>query len=434
MTRVGPLRATLARRDWPVASVPTGLMAYVLFIDAVVLGWAGIAFARARPDARSTWVLALLVVLALVFEEGARRAARLQLRLSTDLRLDMTSVWAVAAAVALPPWGGVVLLGAITVHTWFRHQRPAGRPLYRGWFAGSTEVLGCLTAGLVLHTWGHAWSALPWALAGSVSVFVAIVIHTTINRSLITLALVGVGVRGSALLGSRHDNLIEFATLCLGGLVSLAVLYQPWLAVLVIAPMVTLQRGALVRELEMAATTDAKTGLLNAVAWEHLAQRELSRARRERYAVGVLIIDIDRFKLVNDRYGHLVGDAVLRGVGRCIQDQVREYDSVGRFGGEEFVAVLPDVSDADALVIAERVRSRVNSLRVSDLVDGANAYDDDELAVSIGVACTPTDGDELSDVLHAADGALYRAKAAGRNKVLLAERGSGQPFERSQRF
>ncbi len=85
-----------------------------------------------------------------------------------------------------------------------------------------------------------------------------------------TFALLGVGVRGHALLGTRDDNLIELATLCLGGLLSLAVVHQPWLAALVLVPMIALQRGALVRELETAATVDAKTGLLNAVAWEHL--------------------------------------------------------------------------------------------------------------------------------------------------------------------
>jgi diguanylate cyclase len=234
------------------------------------------------------------------------------------------------------------------------------------------------------------------------------------------------GARGRVLIGSYDDNLIELATLCLGGLVALAALYQPWLAVLVIAPMYTLQRGALVRELETAATTDAKTGLLNAVAWEQLAKRELVRGERERYSVAVLIIDIDRFKLVNDRFGHLAGDDVLRGIGRSLGGAMREYDTVGRFGGEEFVAVLPEADEISALTVAERVRSRVNRIRVSDLVEGIEPVDDVVLAVSIGVACTPVDGFELAELLHAADQALYRAKESGRNQVQLAYRGSGE--------
>jgi diguanylate cyclase (GGDEF)-like protein len=236
-----------------------------------------------------------------------------------------------------------------------------------------------------------------------------------------------------AVLGTKDENLVELATLCLGGLVALALVEQPFLAILAIAPMVTLQRGALMRTLETAATIDAKTGMLNAVAWEHLAEKELARGVRNRTSTAVLIIDIDRFKMVNDRYGHLVGDAVLRGVGKCLAGEVREYDTVARFGGEEFVAVLPSAGDVDALIVAERLRSRVADLRVSAIVDSVDRVkpdEDDWLAVSIGVSCSPVDGAELSDLLHAADGALYRAKAAGRNRVLLADRGTGPAHER----
>jgi diguanylate cyclase (GGDEF)-like protein len=272
---------------------------------------------------------------------------------------------------------------------------------------------------------------LPFALEGLVSVLLAIAVYGAVNRALVTLALLDMGARGRALLGSRDENLVELATLCLGGLLALAAVYQPWLCVLVVAPMAALQRGALVRELEAAATTDAKTGLLNAVAWEHLAKREMARGLREEYGVGLLIIDVDRFKVVNDRFGHLAGDAVLRGVGKCLEASMREYDGVGRFGGEEFVAVLPNAVEADSMVIAERTRAKINQLRVSDFVEGIPEESDLNLAVSIGVSCMPADGTELAELLHAADGALYRAKAMGRNRVVLADRGAGDPFVRA---
>jgi diguanylate cyclase (GGDEF)-like protein len=95
--------------------------------------------------------------------------------------------------------------------------------------------------------------------------------------------------------------------------------------------------------------------------------------------------------------------------------------------------VLPSAGDVDALIVAERLRSRVADLRVSAIVDSVDRVkpdEDDWLAVSIGVSCSPVDGAELSDLLHAADGALYRAKAAGRNRVLLADRGTGPAHER----
>jgi diguanylate cyclase (GGDEF)-like protein len=429
MSPVGHARAAVARRGWPVAGVPAALLTYLLLVDGIVAAWSLFELSRISADGKAWFVLALLALLAIAFEEGAARSARLQLRLSADLKRDMTSVWTVASAVALPPGHAVLLLGCILVYVWHRQYRQAGQPAYRGWFAGSTQMLGCLAAGFVLHEWSTAWAGLPWALAGSVSVLLAIAIQTTINRTLFTGALLGVGVRGRTLLGTRDDNLTELATLCLGGLVALAAVHEPWLCILVIAPMVTLQRGALVRELETAATIDAKTGLLNAIAWEQLAKRELARARREHKPVAILIIDIDRFKLVNDRYGHMAGDVVLRGVGRRLHAEVRDYDTVGRFGGEEFVAVLPEASEVEALIIAERLRSRVHDLRISALIDGVQ-HDDDSMAVSIGVACSSVGEEELADLLMAADGALYRAKAGGRNRVVLAEPGSGETFDR----
>jgi len=424
-------RAADGFRAWSVVRTPAPLLVYFAVVELVALVWCAVAVGRLDSANHSWAVLALLTALALVFEESARRAARLQLRLSSDMKRDMTSVWCVAGAVAMQPGAAVILLVVLMTYIWLRQQRPAGELLHRKIFNASTALLGCLGSGLILRSGASAWHGAPWMLAGAISVVVVIVAHTLINRMLVTFGVLLLGVRGRALLGTADDNLIEIATLCLGGLVALAVLYQPWLAALVLAPMVTLQRGALVRELETAATVDAKTGLLNAIAWEHLAQRELSRAQRERYDVAVLIIDIDRFKLVNDMYGHLVGDAVLRSVGKVLAAEVREYDTVGRFGGEEFVAVLPNAGDADALVIAERLRSRINELRVSTLVDGIDPQgsETNALAVSIGVSSSRYDGETVSDLLLAADAALYRAKAGGRNRVVLADRG-GDTYER----
>jgi diguanylate cyclase (GGDEF)-like protein len=422
-------------RTWPLFGAPRVTAVYLVLIDLLALVWCVRVLSRTpvtsstqlafgRHSAMWNWiVLALLLVLALAFEEGARRAARLKLRLSGNMKRDMTSVWCIAGAVAMPPAFAVMLLVPIMIYVWFRQQRPAGERLHFKVFNASTAIMGCLTAGLVVQRVHHLWPDLPGFVTGSVAVFVAIVVHAAVNRALVTVGAVTLGARGRALIGTSEDNLIELATLCLGGLVALAAGYQPWLAVLVIAPMVTLQRGALVRELETAATVDSKTGLLNAVAWEQLAQHELARARRESYVLAILIIDIDHFKLVNDRFGHLVGDAVLRALGKSLRTSMREYDTAGRFGGEEFVAVLPDADVESAMVVAERIRSRINQLLVSDLVDGLSPEDPMRLSVSVGVACLALHGDELVDLLHSADRALYQAKAGGRNRVMMAGRG-----------
>jgi diguanylate cyclase (GGDEF)-like protein len=427
-TGVGGIRSRLAQRGWPVTSAPSGLLSYLFAGEIVTLGLVSLTLVQLHPSTRATAIAALFTVMAVAFEEGVRRAARLEMRLSSDLKRDMTSVWTVSSAVVLQPGYAVMVVAALTSYVWVRQHKAAGRPLYRGLFNISTWILGTLCAAEAVRHWSGMWSGLPWAAGGAVAVLVAMAVYTLVNRLLISIALLLAGAPVRELRGTSHDNLIELATLCLGGLVGVAALHTPWLCVLVLAPMVTLQRGALVRELEAAATIDAKTGLLNAVAWEHLAQRELGRADREGYDVGILIIDIDRFKLVNDLYGHLVGDQVLQSVGKVLAAEVREYDTVGRFGGEEFVAVLPNAGDADALVVAERLRSRINELRVAPLAGGAElegAAADHALAVSIGVACSRHDGTEVADLLVAADSALYRAKAGGRNRVVLAERGTG---------
>jgi diguanylate cyclase (GGDEF)-like protein len=414
-----------AVRRWHLWQAPRVLRSYLLVVDLCALLLVAVPLAELRVSSLRSWgTLALLGATAIAFEEISRRAARLKVRLGPTLRADMTSVWAVAAAVAMKPGMAVLLLAATSTYMWFRQFRPAGEALYRKSATAAMAIVSCLLAGDVYRSVFAATHGLPWLLAGFPAIVAAMATQEVVNRLLVTVALLILHAPVRELLAGADENLVELATLCLGGLVALAVLYQPWLVVLVLAPMYTLQRGALVRELEVAATTDAKTGLLNALAWEHLAERELARSRRERYALTLFLIDIDRFKRVNDEYGHLVGDQVLRRIGRAISAELREYDGVGRFGGEEFVAILPEVDAAAALIIAERLRSRINQLRVSDLVEGLAPDDDQPLSVSIGVSCTDFGGDDVPALLREADVALYRAKETGRNRVVLADGGS----------
>ena len=116
---------------------------------------------------------------------------------------------------------------------------------------------------------------------------------------------------------------------------------SPLHAVLVLPPLVVLHRAVLVRHLQEVASTDGKTGLLNAAAWQDRAARVLERAQRGQGGAALLILDLDHFKHVNDRHGHLAGDRVLSSVAEALRAEVRDNDLVGRFGGEEFVIMLP---------------------------------------------------------------------------------------------
>jgi len=163
---------------------------------------------------------------------------------------------------------------------------------------------------------------------------------------------------------------------------------------------------------EMLASTDVLTGCLNRRALIEKLEKELDRARRYEFPVTILLIDLDRFKAVNDTLGHLVGDAVLRQLGELLRREVRSVDLVARYGGEEFVVLLPNTATDGGISFAERLRIRVAR---QDFTTGLAPL---ALTVSIGVATFPaTPGQTVDELLAAADQALYRAKHDGRNLV-----------------
>ncbi len=166
------------------------------------------------------------------------------------------------------------------------------------------------------------------------------------------------------------------------------------------------------RVAEANASTDALTGLPNRRYFDEFSSL-LAGRRRANDGVGILMIDIDHFKRINDRYGHDAGDAVLRAVAGAIAGAVREGDVPARFGGEEFVILLRDPSTAVALEVAERVRLAVGGLDLRAVGPAAQS-------VSVGVAVQVDPNEPIEDLLAAADRALYRAKRAGRDRVVAA--------------
>lgn len=161
------------------------------------------------------------------------------------------------------------------------------------------------------------------------------------------------------------------------------------------------------------ATIDALTGCLNRRAFVERLERELNRVNRYDTELSILMIDLDRFKAVNDTRGHLVGDSVLRQMGDLLRGEVRSVDLAARYGGEEFVIVLPETDANGAQAFAERLRKRVLQTNFAETGDPLN------LTVSIGVASTGTDGavPTPESLIAMADKALYRAKHEGRNRV-----------------
>jgi len=177
------------------------------------------------------------------------------------------------------------------------------------------------------------------------------------------------------------------------------------------------------KEMEYLATHDPMTGLWNRLAWNRLLVAEFERAHRNADGLAVLMIDIDHFKLVNDNFGHAAGDAVLQNVGQMLRSLVRAYDLVGRYGGEEFIVVAQQSSEAGAYEYADRLRAALSESTVT-FADSSIA-----ITVSIGAAfnsdlagCTP------DSMVRSADQALYDAKARGRNCVVVDTMNSSCPL------
>ncbi|OLT21699.1 hypothetical protein BJF78_34135 [Pseudonocardia sp. CNS-139] len=378
------------------------------------------------PDA---WLLTLgvLVGAGILSTEASLGVERVRQK-SDDAspHIDLSSVWAFAAAALLP---GVLAAGVAVViyaHLYARVWSRSDVPPHRALFSTATVVLAVQAAGFVTDL--VPADELFHTLAGLGAVVLALLAYAAVNMVLVVAVIVLSGPNRDfatfvQTLCRVDEAVLEFATLSMGALAAGAMAaLGPLYALLVLPPLIVLHRTVLVRQLEEEASVDGKTGLLNSAAWHNRAGRALRRAEREGGHATALVLDLDHFKLINDRYGHLVGDQVLAAVADAVRAEVREGDVVGRFGGEEFVVLLPGVVGEDgrtaAHAVAERIRKRIDTMRV-DVPGGPGPVVVSHLTVSIGGATFPRDGSDLSRLLEVADTAMYAAKRAGRNTVRM---------------
>jgi len=407
---------------WELWTAPRRVIALVLAVDVVALSVTVLAAVHQKVDATDLWRFAGLATLALGYTAFSSRVERtwLVLVLSRGTKyVDFLSVWTFAAAVLLPSHLMAPLVVVVYLQAWLRASvRPAGRPkLYRHMYTLAAKLIAAYcTAEIVMRIDPSGLTRSPAVTVSALAVGIAVFL--VVDTAVVALALYasGAGRKASELLGTWSENGIDLATLVLGATTVVCVLYAPWAAVLVLPPVFLLQHQALLRQLVEAATTDVKTELLNAMAWRQVAQREITRATQRGGSVAILVLDMDHFKRINDEHGHLVGDAALKCVGAALADELRGYDALGRFGGEEFVALLPNVDASGARHAAERLRRRIESIAVP-LPEGDQTV---SISASIGVALCPDNGASLDDVLHAADDAMYQAKRSGRNTVRVA--------------
>jgi diguanylate cyclase (GGDEF)-like protein len=398
-------------------------ISYALFSEVLTVALTA-AYLIGQADHRADLVwFSVLLVLGVGQAEMSRHIERVRRWMGGQTHINVTSVWYLAGAVLLSPGWVALLAIALYLHLWLRVWRLVrSRPAHRVVASTAWGALSCIAASAALDITGLGRLSDAPVSSGRGA---AIVLVAALVFELVNLLVVATGIylythtrELTDLVGTWNDNALELVTLCLGGLTALSLVYQPVLVALVFPPLVMLHRNVLIKQLEVAAATDEKTGLFNAFGWRDLAARELARAARSRSGCGVLMVDLDHFKRVNDSHGHLAGDHVLKAVGDLLRAEVRDYDVVGRFGGEEFAVLLPDITEQHAVAIAERIRKAVTELEVDVQIEDHRVTTVSGLSVSIGVAVCPDSGTVVDRLLLAADTALYKAKNDGRNTVV----------------
>ncbi len=154
---------------------------------------------------------------------------------------------------------------------------------------------------------------------------------------------------------------------------------------------------------------DDLTGLYNRRYFNAVIRKELSRSQRHIQAFSLLFFDIDDFKTINDRYGHDVGDEVLRNIGVCLNRTLRSEDVACRYGGEEFAVILPETYNKGSLAIGNRIKDEIAGIKIGEVKD---------ITISGGFSTFPDDTDKVDVLIRNADKAMYRAEFSGKNKIL----------------
>ncbi|WP_197523209.1 GGDEF domain-containing protein [Actinokineospora pegani] len=400
-------------------SLPRPAIAYILVFELVTLVATGVALLGDRHTSEVDWQrFAALALAGAVHLWLSRRVEETRRATRSGPHFDTSVVWVLPAMVMLPAWMAVLSLLLLRVQLY----PVARRPLYRYTFGTAGILLPALASLAVVRLAGL--DVLDRLTPVDLLVLLAAAaVHFFLNAGAIAgvIALSSSRPTRTEVVGSRRDNAMAAVTMFVGVLVALAVAHA-WAAPLLVVPLLcALDWGVLqIETLRGDSRTDEKTDLLNSRGWHEQVDREFVRARRRGSSVAVAVLDLDHFKVVNDTWGHPAGDAVLRAVATVLHHTTRQGDIVGRFGGEEFVLLLPDTDAPQAAVVAERVRQGIAAMIVPATDKRGNPVAIDARTTSIGVAAAPAPTTTLESLLRQADAAVYEAKSTGRNRVRMA--------------
>jgi diguanylate cyclase (GGDEF)-like protein len=410
------LMARAAFWDWAWWRLPVVLRCYVGAVPLLAVVLIGFAASRTSWSTADLVKFLLLLGCGLISVAATPRTAYAQ----GALVRDFITAWVLPIAILLPPVYAMVTPIPLLVLTQWRIHKGV---VYRRAFTAGAMGLAYGAASVVFRAFpasiaggaiGTGMHAFSWALVVALCEIMGGRGHNAIIVIAVKLSDPTVRLADQEL--SREALQADLTEFNLGVLITVVVAVTPALAVFAVPMWLMVRRFMMHAQLLAQSRIDTKTGLLNASTWEREATVEIARAVRTNTPLALALVDIDHFKMVNDTYGHLVGDKALRAVTDSLRSQLRIYDLAGRFGGEEFVILLPHAREADALSVAERLRAHVAelSIPVNDADESGPCV---KLTISVGVSALDGDGRELTDMLTAADAALYYAKETGRNKT-----------------
>ncbi|MBV9384243.1 MAG: GGDEF domain-containing protein [Streptosporangiaceae bacterium] len=407
--------------SWPLWSLPRRLTVFVVTVIVLDLTAIGVAASRTTVYVHDLGIFGLLMLCTAASVELSRKVGE-----KGGMIKDVHGVWELPVAILLPPLFALLApIPRIALLQWrVRHA-----PLHRRVFSCASIGLSLGAASVTYHgasaliavgPEGYLGRGTAWILLMIGCAFLQLALNKTMIMTAVKSADPGTSIRNEVF--RREPLYNDLAELSIAVLVTYGVAGNPLLALPALPVVTLLQRSLRHAQLLSESRADSKTGLLNAATWEREAAAEVARALRTGAPLAVALLDLDRFKAINDTHGHLLGDQVLREIAGALTSVLRDYDLAGRFGGEEFVMLLPQTRAVDAFRIAERVRAHISRLPIY----AAGGTERVPVTVSIGVAALDAGSRrELPELLAAADAALYSAKASGRNQVQMISTSRG---------
>ena len=417
MTTVPATAETAERRRAAEArsGLPRIAFAFYLVVGAAALAAAGPRLEGIAHVQHGWFTFAFFAAgaaLAQLFVVVAPRRGR---RSEGTLSYHTTGVFLLPAALLLAPPLAALVPVIQHLPEWLKKRQPWYIATFN-MFNYTLTVLGALA----VYHWIRGLDGLVGnanarvALAGLAACLVYVLVNHGLLAAMFRLGR-NISVKESGLFAGESLS-AEFVLAGLG--VGIAALWtsNAWLIPLALAPIVLINRSLAVPGLQQQVRIDPKTGLFNARHFAASLADELSRAERFDRPLSLMMVDLDLLRDINNDYGHLAGDTVLRGIAEVFREELRHYDIPARFGGEEFSILLPETGVEQALEIAERVRRSLSARRF--VVETSS--EPIRATVSIGVAAFPADAVGGDDLIHEADLAVYRAKLQGRNRVIAA--------------